>query len=102
MGPRSIVDTIEYVTTDTLRLDNVSDDVDQEVPLSTVEDNLDIGAAVRAFGQMCRFWRTMIVAGVPVKIRNAGGRRLRADPEFVMVESERWSRCGVNLNPKKI
>ena len=102
VGPRSIVDTIEYVTTDTLRLDNVSDDVDQEVPLSTVADNLwtlgQPSVRVRADVQILA---DNDMAGVPVKIRNAGGRRLRADPEFVMVKVRGGVDVVSNLNPQE-
>ena len=102
VGPRSIVDTIEYVTTDTLRLDNVSDDVDQEVPLSTVADNLwtlgQPSVRVRADVQILA---DNDMAGVPVKIRNAGGLRLRADPEFVMVKVRGGVDVVSNLNPQE-
>ena len=102
VGPRSIVDTIEYVTTDTLRLDNVSDDVDQEVPLSTVADNLwtlgQPSVRVRADVQILA---DNDMAGVPVKIRDAGGLRLRADPEFVMVKVRGGVDVVSNLNPQE-
>jgi YbbR domain-containing protein len=102
VGPRSIVDTIKSVTTDTLRLDNVSDDVDQEVPLSIVADNLwtlgQPSVRVRADVQILA---DNDMAGVPVKIRNAGGRRLRADPEFVMVKVRGGVDVVSNLNPQE-
>ena len=102
VGPRSIVDTIKSVTTDTLRLDNVSEDVDQEVPLSTGADNLwtlgQPSVRVRADVQILA---DNDMAGVPVEIRNADGRRLRADPEFVMVKVRGGVDVVSNLNPQE-
>ena len=102
VGPRSIVDTIEYVTTDTLRLDNVSEDIDREVPLSTGADNLwtlgQPSVRVRADVQILA---DNDMAGVPVEIHNAGGRRLRADPEFVMVKVRGGVDVVSNLNPQE-
>ena len=102
VGPRSIVDTIKSVTTDTLRLDNVSEDVDQEVPLSTGVDNLwtlgQPSVRVRADVQILA---DNDMAGVPVEIRNADGRRLRADPEFVMVKVRGGVDVVSNLNPQE-
>ena len=40
-------------------------------------------------------------AGVPVAIRNAGGRRLRADPEFVTVKVRGGVDVVSNLNPQE-
>ena len=101
VGPRNTVDTMEYIATDTLRLDNVRDDVDERVSLSTGWDNLwtleQRSVRVQADVQILA---DNDMAGVPVAIRNAAGRRLRTDPEFVMVKVRGGVEVVSNLNPQ--
>ena len=101
VGPRNTVDKMEYIATDTLRLDDVRDDVDERVSLSTGGDNLwtlrQRSVRVQADVQILA---DNDMAGVPVAIRNAAGRRLRTDPEFVMVKVRGGVEVVSNLNPQ--
>ena len=101
VGPRNIVDTMEYIATDTLRLDDVRDDVDERVSLSTGENNLWVlgQRSVRVQADV-QILADNDMAGIPVAIRNAGGRRLRADPEFVTVKVRGGVDVVSNLNPQ--
>ena len=101
VGPRNIVDTMEYIATDTLRLDDVRDDVDERVSLSTGGDNLwTLGQRSVRVQADVQILADNDMAGVPVAIRNAGGRRLRADPEFVTVKVRGGVDVVSNLNPQ--
>ena len=101
VGPRNTVDTMEYIATDTLRLDNVRDDVDERVFLSTGGDNLWVlgQRSVRVQADV-QILADNDMASVPVAIRNTGGRRLRADPEFVTVKVRGGVDVVSNLNPQ--
>ena len=101
VGPRSAVDIIEYIATDTLRLDDVRDDVDERVSLSTGGDNLwTLGQRSVRVQADVQILADNDIAGVPVVILNAGGRRLRTDPEFVMVKVRGGVDVVSNLNPQ--
>ena len=101
VGPRNTVDTMEYIATDTLRLKDVRDDVDERVSLSTGGDNLWVlgQRSVRVQADV-QILADNDMAGVPVAVRNAGGRRLRADPEFVTVKVRGGVDVVSNLNPQ--
>jgi len=101
VGPRNTVDTMEYIATDTLRLKDVRDDVDERVSLSTGGDNLWVlgQRSVRVQADV-QILADNDMAGVPVAVRNAGGRRLRADPEFVTVKVRGGVDVVSNLDPQ--
>ncbi len=101
VGPRKTVDAMEYIATDTLLLDDVRDDVDERVSLSTREGDLWVlgQRSVRVQADV-QILADNDLTGVPVLIRNAGGRQLRADPEFVKVKVRGGVDVVSNLNPQ--
>ena len=101
VGPRNTVDAMEYIATDTLQLDDVRDDVDERVSLSTGGDNLwTLGQRSVRVQADVQILADNDIAGVPIVILNAGGRLLRTDPEFVMVKVRGGVDVVSNLNPQ--
>ena len=87
VGPKSVLDTLLFVQTDTLYLDDVREDVDHVVGLvragggrlSMGQESVRVQADIQILAEND-------IANVPVEIVNAGGRVLRADPERVTVK----------------
>lgn len=99
VGPRSIVDKMTHIATDSLTLNNVRDDVDEMVYLLGGNEDLWTLSHQRVRIQAnVQILAENNIVGVPVGIRNAEGLSLRADPEFVTVKVRGGVDVVSNLN----
>jgi len=87
IGPKSALDTMEFIAASSLSMQDVRDDIDETVALFIDQcprcvinpSNVRVRANIQILAENN-------VTGVPVEIRNGSGRLLRADPEFVSVK----------------
>ncbi len=87
IGPKSALDTMQFVAADSLHMLDVRDDIDETVALIIDQcprcvidpKNVRVRANIQILAENN-------IAGVPVEIRNGLGKSLRADPEFVVVK----------------
>ncbi len=87
VGPKSVLDTMLFIATDTLHLTDVREDIDHVVDLHSVQgERLTMGQRTVRVRADIQILAENDIANVPVEIVNAEGRILRADPERVTVK----------------
>lgn len=87
IGPKSALDTMQFIVADSLNMIDVRDDIDEVVSLLIGQcprcvinpTNVRIRANIQILAENN-------ITGVPVEVRNSAGKSLRADPEFVVVK----------------
>ena len=100
IGPRSQVEKLTYIATDSVLLQDIREEVDLELPLRHPgrtrlifdPENVRIRADIQILAEDD-------LAGVPVVVRNGGNAQLRSDPAMVRVKVRGGVDVIAKLNP---
>ena len=87
IGPKSALDTMQFVPANSLQILDARDDIDEIVALSIDQcprciinpTNVRVRANIQILAENN-------ITGVPIEIHNSSGESLRTDPEFVVVK----------------
>ena len=100
IGPRSQVENLAYISTDSVFLQDIREEIDLELPLRHPArtrlilnpENVRIRADIQILAEDD-------LSGVPVAVRNAGNAQIRPDPAIVRVKVRGGVDVIAKLNP---